>query len=341
MAVVDAAAPGTIAARLLQRVVSYCARRGHDGDALCRAVGVDPKLLGDPEARVPYALAAALGEEALARTGDPELGLNLAQDVLDPRGYDVGALLLMASPTVRAALERLVEHQRYWADGERSALIAAPGGLAIRYRLPGATGAYARHADECAMAETTLGVRALTGRPLSPRLVRFRHARPASTRAHEAVFSCPVEFGAAHTELVLDDDVLDTRLEHANEVFFAAFEEQVRRALARLPPAATTSSDVRATIRATLAGGGCTLEGTAKRLGTSTRSLQRRLQTEGTTFAEIVDALRRELAITWLDAGLPVAAVAAELGYADATAFHHAFRRWTGTSPSRRARRDD
>jgi AraC-like DNA-binding protein len=57
------------------------------------------------------------------------------------------------------------------------------------------------------------------------------------------------------------------------------------------------------------------------------------LRDEGTSFAEVVDALRREMAVAYLDRGIPIAEVASLLGYADTTAFHHAFRRWTGSSP--------
>jgi AraC-like DNA-binding protein len=67
--------------------------------------------------------------------------------------------------------------------------------------------------------------------------------------------------------------------------------------------------------------------------------LQRRLTAEGTSFAEILDLLRQELAFAYLDRKLPVAEVASLLGYADATAFHHAFKRWTKSSPSRYAAR--
>ncbi|MDB4987989.1 MAG: oruR1, partial [Myxococcaceae bacterium] len=59
------------------------------------------------------------------------------------------------------------------------------------------------------------------------------------------------------------------------------------------------------------------------------------LQKEGTTFAELVDVLRHELAQAFLANGVSIPETAFMLGYADSTAFHHAFSRWTGTSPAR------
>ena len=318
---------------MVLRVVELCRRRGHDVDALCARAGLTQAALAVPDARVLYATAARLGEAALEITGDESFGLHLATDVRDVGSYDAGTLLLMASPTVRVALERMVAYQRYWGDGDRATLVRAHGGITIRYRVPGAEGAYARHADECAMAEMTIGVQVLTGRPLRPRLVRFRHAAPRSREEHDAMFACPIEFQASHTEISFDDAVLDTPMQHANDVFFGIFEQQVDRALARLPVATRTSEAVRATVRGALAGGGCTLAGTARALGVSTRTMQRRLHAEGTSFAELVDALRRVMAVAYLERGVPIQEVASLLGYGDATAFHHAFRRWTGSSP--------
>jgi AraC-like DNA-binding protein len=326
-----------LSARMLLRVAEFCRSRGHDAGALCKSAGLDLAVLSEPSARVHYDAAARLGEKALEVTRDDNFGLHLAADVQDTRNFDTGTLLLMASPTVRSALERMVRHQRYWGDGERASVHRARGGLAIRYALPGAEGAYARHADECAMAEIALGVRFLTGRPLHPRLVRFRHAPPPDTSEHRALFQCAIEHRAAHTEIVFDDAVLDAPMLHANAAFCAIFEEQVERALSRLPAGACTSEGVRGAARAALAAGACTLAGTARALGVSTRTLQRRLLAEGTSFGQIVDALRRELALAYLERRMSIADVASQLGYADTAAFHHAFRRWTGSSPSRYA----
>jgi AraC-like DNA-binding protein len=318
---------------MVLRVVEFCRARGHDADALCRDAGLTPAALAEPDARVGYDVAAAVGERALALTGDENFGLHLAEDVRDTRQFDAGLLLLMASPTVRVALERLVRHQRLWGDGDRATLLREPGGLRIRYALRGATGAYGRHADECAMAEITVGIRVLTGRDLRPRAVRFRHPAPRSLEEHRRLFGCPLAFREAHTELELDDAVCDTPMQHANAAFFAVFEEQIARTLARLPAAPGASESVRAAVRAALASGGCTLAGTARGLGVSTRTMQRRLEGEGTSFAAVVDALRHELACVYLDRRVPIPEIAALLGYAEATAFHHAFRRWTGSTP--------
>ncbi|MDB4985476.1 MAG: AraC family transcriptional regulator, partial [Myxococcaceae bacterium] len=265
------------------RVVEFCRVRGHDAEALARASGVSLAALAQPDARVDFSVAARLGEQALALTADPNFGLHLASDVGDAQHYDAGLLSLMASSTLRAAFERMVTMQRFWGDGDRMALVPAPEGLVVRYQLAGARGEYARHADECALAEVALGVRALTGQALFARAVRFRHPAPLELEEHREVFQCPLAFGAPHTEIEFGDAVLDTAMPHANAAFYAIFTQQVERTLERLLPPQSASEHVRGVVRAALGTPGCTLDGTARALGLSTRTLQRRLQKEGTT----------------------------------------------------------
>jgi AraC-like DNA-binding protein len=73
----------------------------------------------------------------------------------------------------------------------------------------------------------------------------------------------------------------------------------------------------------------------AKALALSERTLSRRLANEGATYAQVVDELRRSLALQYLkDPGLTLSQIAWLLGYEGSTSFNHAFRRWTGSSPS-------
>jgi len=332
-------AVASLSARMLLRVIDHCASRGIDASGLLRETGLSRAALAEPAVRIAYDVVERVGGRALALTGDPDFGLHLAQDAARQSHVDAGLLSLMASPTVSSALERMVRYQRFWGDGDRTRLVALRDGVAVRYRLRGADATYLRHADECALAEIVIGLRALSGHPVNPRAVRFRHPKPASLIEHRRVFRCPIMFRAAHTEVELDGATCALPMQHAHEVFLSIFQQQVERALARLPPEAAASVQVRNAARAALVSGHCSLARTARGLGLSARTLQRQLSVEGTTFARVVDALRRELAGGYLDSGLPIPEVARLLGYADATAFHHAFKRWTGTTPLRHARR--
>jgi AraC-like DNA-binding protein len=238
----------------------------------------------------------------------------------------------MASPNVRVALEHTTRYQRFWGDGERSTLVHAHDGMSVRYLMRGSSGVLQRHNDECAMAEILLGINLLAAHSVTPRVVRFRHAAPRDRREHRALFGV-LEFGAAHTEIVFDDATLETPMRHAHAFYAEIFRQQVERTIAELPDDGSLAREVRGVARAALAGGSCNVATTARALGVTSRTLQRRLKAEQTSFDALVDGLRRELATTYLDQQLGVREIAGLLGYADPRAFHHAFKRWTGTSP--------
>jgi AraC-like DNA-binding protein len=323
----------TLSGRVAVRVVDFVAARGHDPGALCRSVGLSLESLRAEGSRVPYTVVRELGERASELAQDPNFGLHLAQDVRDTRSYDVGLLMLMASTSMRAGLERMTEYQRYWGDGERVKLFTGPGGASVRLMEEGTADDYQRQSDECAMAEILVGFRAISGRDVVPRAVRFRHPAPADVREHRDLFRCSVRFADEHSEIEFADGDLDASLPNANETYRLIFQAHVERALARLPGNSGMAKDVRAAAQAAIASGQCTLASTARALGTSERTLQRRLREEGTSFAELVDCLRRELAIEYLDKQISVGEIAWLLGYSEPSAFHHAFKRWTGTTP--------
>ena len=77
-----------------------------------------------------------------------------------------------------------------------------------------------------------------------------------------------------------------------------------------------------------------TMADVAAAAGVSRQTLFRQLKAEGTTFEEVLDELRQKLAVNYLGAArASVKETARQLGYADATAFSRAFKRWTGQSP--------
>lgn len=324
---------GAIAGRLVVRIVDFAAARGHDAEALCREHGLVLEQLREPTSRVPYAVVETLGMRVLELTADDYLGLHLAQDVRDAPTFDAGVLLMMSSRTLRDALQRMERYQNYWGDGARYALVASARGMAVRLLQRDPLSVYQRHSEECALAEIVLGARRLTADPqLTPLAVRFRHAALADARELHALFGLMPAFGASHCEIELAHATLDTALPQANEAFRLFFQEQVERALTQLGRSGL-AADVRATAHATLASGQCSMTETARTLGISARTLQRRLHAEGTSFGDVVDALRRELAHTYLSQTLSLQEIAWLLGYADVSAFHHAFKRWTGMTP--------
>ena len=101
------------------------------------------------------------------------------------------------------------------------------------------------------------------------------------------------------------------------------------------PPREALETRVRAVLAAAAPPGDASVDAVAKRLGMSRPVLTRQLRAQGTSFRRIKNALRRDLAVSRLAAGEPVADIAEALGFSEASAFQRAFKAWTGIPPGR------
>lgn len=138
--------------------------------------------------------------------------------------------------------------------------------------------------------------------------------------------------GAARAVLSFDVDQLDRELSRADPRLAALGDELCRDVVSRRRERSGTAQQVRVHVTQRLAAG-APLGLVARDLGLSERSLRRRLGAQGTSYQMLLDEVRESMAGELLGAGLPVAVVAERLGYAGATSFIHAHRRWTGRTP--------
>jgi AraC-like DNA-binding protein len=144
----------------------------------------------------------------------------------------------------------------------------------------------------------------------------------------------PCIFQAPRTALVFDRGVLDRPMLQ-DEAGLRAF---LRRApgdvLARLDYGSTAAAQVRRLLGQSLPDHLLHPHEVAARLAVSTQTLRRRLAAEGTSFQQLRDQMRRDVAIAALAAGIvSIEDLSGQLGFSEPSAFHRAFRRWTGSAP--------
>jgi AraC-like DNA-binding protein len=190
-----------------------------------------------------------------------------------------------------------------------------------------------RHVAEYGIGYVLAHARAVLGEALPLRRVWFAHPRPRALAAIERALGVEdIEFGAADSGFELDATYLDRPLVTADPRLAATITELVPAAPPRADDlAARVAAFVRARLPEPTAA-----DDAAAQLHMSARTLQRRLEAEGTSFSGVVDATREACAREWLaDPLLPLAEVGYRLGFADLATFSRAFKRWTGTSPGR------
>jgi AraC-like DNA-binding protein len=296
---------------------------------LCLA-GLSEAALDDAEARVPQPAYARLWDEIERRATDPFFGLHFAEGQVGAATFSVVGFAAKSSRTLGEALERVARYSRLLNDTEEITLAREGRALVVGQNPRGAAPQWSRHKAEGAIANYVVLGRKWTGQPWSPLAVSFRHEAPGDVSEHRRIFQCPVRFGRERNELRLDLAVLDLPLDDAAPDLGEYLRRRADRLLALSSPKALLD-DVRLAVREGLPSGHPDVATLARRLGTSTRSLQRRLAEEGTTYATLVDEVRRDAALELLaDRHVTVEEAAFLLGFADARGFRRAFERWTG-----------
>ncbi|MGW2230008.1 AraC family transcriptional regulator [Streptomyces formicae] len=321
----------TITVHHVRAVLRGAERRGVDTVPLLRGAEIPPLLLGDDRARVTAPQFTRLFRELYRATQDEFLGLGSAAS--RPGTFAMMCRASLGCRDLDAAVRRGVAFYGLFPGGpdlvlERradDAVFGVRNDLEQDYFLA-----------ECLVIIWHRLCSWLIGRRIPLRWAEFGHPPPPHKDEYELLFGCPVRFGAARTgagfdprwlaaPLVRDEAALDEMLRRAPFELLTRHEygttvaEQVGRVLAR---ALRTSPRLPS------------LGEIAARLAVSPATLRRRLAQEATSYQRLKDAVRRDAAIAGLvEGGEPIAVLAARLGFSEDTAFHRAFRRWTGTTP--------
>lgn len=320
----------------LPSLLRFAARAGVSPHALLRAAGVDPALVGNPDAEIPHGPKLRLWDEAAHLTGDPDFGLHLAEWVcLSPEEhFAVLTFAVQSCATLGEHYKRMERYVRLIHEGTFLTLEVEQDDARLSHGvidgvLP------PRQPVECMLALAVLQGRRAVGDDFSPREVRFAHTSPTRVSEQERLFRAPVRYAWPRNELVLARADLERPQRHAEPRLLDVLDGQIQALLSWQSETRSLPGRVTRYMADQLPDGEPTLSSVAAKLKMSSRSLQRRLQDEGTTFARLLADLRRDLASRYLsNAGTTIAEVAFLLGFTEISAFHRAFKRWTGTTPA-------
>ncbi|GIX24940.1 MAG: transcriptional regulator [Caldimonas sp.] len=324
----------TVSARIGALIVGAAAARGVAADGLMAAAGFEAAWQDDPDARMPLAVETRLWDEAARRSGDAAFGLHAAA-AIRPGMFQVLDYAVRTAPDLGTALQRLARYNRLLHDVASFDIQPQDAVVRIVHRVADSRARPSRHAVEFTLASLVVVASQIGAAPVRAVSVDFAHEAAGGIEDHRAVFGVTPRFGAAESCLLLDAAVLRRPVPAADAELSRIVTAHADGLLERLgPPAASWSDRVRRALLQGLDGERATLPAVARQLGLSERSLQRRLRDEGTGFAPLLDAVRHELALRWVGEGrLALGEVAYLLGFSEPSAFHRAFRRWTGTTP--------
>lgn len=299
---------------------------------IARRAGLPSAALSDPDLLVPAAAVLRFFEDAATACRLPTWGLSMA------RGARLAAvigplwILLRNARTVDQLCEELADNFDLYSDAAMVSVERVKDGALLSW-----TTTIGQHESELQMAEFALSVfaseiRSHLHRGWTPSAVLFRHATPAGSLAlHRAAFGSDLRFNQERNSLLLDRATLDAPLKARGSAARALANRVVRLEEGR--PDRQVARSVEAVVRALMPYAPCTIGEVSRALDLASRTLQLRLKAEHTSFTQVRDAVRADLASKYLRySDLGAAQIAEILGYTDPTSFSRSFRRWNGQS---------
>ncbi len=306
---------------------------GLDAAHFLHEVGINAGLPADPNARIPIRMIDALLAKATSRIADEAWGLKAAH-CWHPGNLGVLGHALLASSTLRTALTRV---SRYWRIlGERATVQVedTERGFRFTYGQSAADPVVAMVLPDCVLSIALDICRTNAGEMIRPLRVTLCRKPPADPEPWIRFFGCAVEFGAAENGFTLAVGDADRPLPAANRPLAGIFDNLLTEQLAKLSTDDVVSR-AKAVFIEQLTSGEPSGADIARRLNMSRRTLQRKLAEAETSYQQLVDDTRRELALRYIDdRKMSVTDITFLLGFSGQSAFARAFKRWSGFSPS-------
>ena len=317
----------------LTHFAELAAACGLDARTLVAAAGLPPRCLGEPDLKVPAHLVGQLLEQAAAQAGEPAFGLRLAES---RRLSNLGplALLVRDEPTLRRALEALMQHIHVHNEAVAVQVDEFGGLLAVRTELTHDGEGSQRQATELVVGVTCRVLQIFMGAHWHPRLVCFTHAAPPRLTVHHRVLGPAVEFGHEFNGIVCNAADLDAPNLGADPVMARYSQSLLAPALARSD---RYVDRVRQLIVLLLPRGLCRVEVVAQHLGVDRRTVHRKLVDEDSSFSDLLEAERRALAARYVEGtDRPLTDIAALLGFSAPSVFSRWHAASFGVSAARR-----
>jgi AraC-like DNA-binding protein len=322
----------TTAAIWVRGIVEMLAAERLDVPALLAAAGIDPAGLDAPGARLSTDKISLLWQLAAERSGNAAIGL-AQHDVAKPANFDVVGYTMMSCADLLGAFERLERYLRILSDAMTMSLSEEGGRFRMTFELIGGERPVPRQRIEFIMV-TLIGFLAwISGRDVRPVAIELPYPAPQAIAPYREVFRCPITFDADSNSLLFSRADLALPLPTSNPVLAEMHERYAGDYLRRFDHDRISHRAREAIIRR-LPDGEPRRDRIANELRMSERTLQRRLGEEKTSFVDLVDGTRRELAGQYLGRlHLSLGQAAYLLGYADQSSFFRACKRWFEVSP--------
>jgi AraC-like DNA-binding protein len=323
----------SISVAIVRAIAEGLAHRGITVAGYCARSGLEPARLDDVAEMVSVAEYAACVRAALELTDESAFGLRIGTRAHTGGLHALGYLLLNCR-TMRHAIGAHIALSGLVFDGARWYLHEHGERASFGFEQPLDDPEVARF-----HAELVLSLAARIGRRFAgetpPLEVRFRHPAPAEPSGYRRRFGAAARFDQPRDEILFRRDLLDVPQLCSDERVVELLRERAEQLLGARRAGSALALRVRELI-ARSAGGAEAVDAAAiaRGLGLSVSALRRQLSGAGVSLSQLVAEVRCERARRALRGREPIKQIAAHLGFSEPSAFHRAFKRWTGKTPA-------
>ncbi|TCM69096.1 AraC-like DNA-binding protein [Acinetobacter calcoaceticus] len=166
--------------------------------------------------------------------------------------------------------------------------------------------------------------------------IKLAIPRPKNVALYQQFFQCPIEFDHRYTKIYIDLALLERKVKKPDPVLLEILKKQADETLRSLSSEDSFVETVNQNILLSIQHHNATVDYVAQKMNISTRVLQNYLKFQNLSFQNMLTQIRIQLAQQYLkDSKLSILEVSFLLAYHEQTSFNRAFKKWTGSSPSR------
>ena len=323
-----------VSVSLLNLVCLSASKKGIDRALLLKEVDIPEEVLKDSENYVSCELLGRITKIATEMTNDPnfplENGLNFQPSNLNILGY-----LVSNSPDLKSAYEQGARFDQIVGDGVKFSYEISDD-FVYNYLdvVDPDLEPYAMYTSESCLSQMITLKRQMVGKNINPIAVYFKHERRKGVTAYERIFKCKIYFNAERNSIVYPASILKEKIVHANPDLFVMFKKYAEDFLSNINKEKNWTRKVTKILFDLIPKNDATLEMVAGNFHIGSRTLQRQLKAEGTSFNAILRDVRSELAKQHLqDKSITIAEISYLLGFSEPSIFHRSFKKWTGKTP--------
>jgi AraC-like DNA-binding protein len=319
-------------------LVEVLAEQGIAPQASLSGTGLSPESLADPDTLTSVRQYITACHNALHLSKSPETPFRTGSRI-PLSAYGMYGFALVCSPTIREYFQMAIKYHRLatpllsmsWREEEEyaswifpmNAAVTHPDSL-LRFLIAQQFTQLSTHLRGVVESDAYLPVRAT-----------LSYSAADQKELYERYLGCPVCFGQPMSALMYPKSILSAKPRMAHGLTSKILQDTCDRILGEVKTSTGVAGEVYQIIAST-PGHSPSMEGVARQICTTVRTLNRKLNAEKTSFTQILDDVRCNLASEYLrTTKLSIDDISELVGFSDAANFRHAFRRWTGSTPAR------